>query len=138
MIDLEWCNAFNIGYQPIDDDHKRLLDAMKRLRDALVENDLDQGRVLAQQVLETAGGHFRFEEGFLAEIKYPDLAQHEAYHQELLTRALEIKKHCENAGHPDDVQSCFDAMARFLVDDVIAGDLRFKSYLEHCGYISRY
>jgi hypothetical protein len=35
------------------------------------------------------------------------------------------------------VQACFKGMARFLIDDILKGDVKFKSHLEHEGLIKR-
>ena len=35
------------------------------------------------------------------------------------------------------MQVCFKGMARFLIDDILKGDVKFKSHLEHEGLVIR-
>ena len=78
---------------------------------------------------------FSREEAYLLQTKYPGLEEHKIYHKELLTKADTTKRICEGIETEHDLVECFDGMANFLVDDILRGDIKFKSYLEYKGYI---
>ena len=42
---------------------------------------------------------------------------------------------CNSVNNHGDLEDCFSGMAEFLIDDIITGDLKFKSYLEAHGDI---
>ncbi|WP_330359767.1 hemerythrin domain-containing protein [Solemya pervernicosa gill symbiont] len=97
-----------------------------------------QCSLLLNELMEVAKEHFRNEEAYLAKVKYPDLAEHAIYHNEMLLKAFQVKQICEGFEEAHDVNACFDELVKFLIDDVLMGDLKFKSYLEYEGYINRY
>jgi len=137
MSNLVWHDFFEIGVEFIDQDHKCLLDIMQDVQDAIIQRDYDGCAKHLSRLLFEATEHFHREEVFLAEVKYPGLAEHMKYHAELLAQAGRVKKVCENTETRHDVQACFKGMARFLIDDILKGDVMFKSHLEHEGLIQR-
>jgi len=136
MKDLKWHDFLEIGVDFIDEDHKRLLDIMLKIKKAIGEDDLSACAVLLKSLLKEARDHFTREEEFLAKAKYPQLENHKIYHNELLIKAEVTKSICEGLKVEHDLNECFDSMANFLIDDILRGDIGFKSYLEHEGYIS--
>lgn len=135
MTDLVWHDFLEIGVEFIDQDHKHLLAIMQNIQGAIVRQDYEECANLLAKLLVEAADHFQREEAYLAEAKYPGLAEHKKYHIELLTQADNVKKICESTETAHDVQACFNGMSRFLIDDILKGDVRFKSYLEHEGLI---
>ena len=135
MADLEWHEFLEIGVDFIDEDHKRLLAIMREIQQAVNEYDSKKCIVLLTALLKEAREHFAREEHYLEEVKYPELEKHKAYHQQLLSKADTTKRICEGIESEHDLQECFDGMTEFLIDDILRGDIKFKSYLEYNGYI---
>ena len=71
----------------------------------------------------------------MLKVKYPGLEEHKKYHRKLLIKADTTKRICEGYETEHDLKECFDGMAKFLIDDILKGDIQFKSYLEYEGYI---
>ncbi|RDH81492.1 MAG: hypothetical protein DIZ80_15545 [endosymbiont of Galathealinum brachiosum] len=135
MNDLSWHDFFEIGVQFIDDDHKRLLSIMLNTRKAIEEGDNKKCVQLLTSLLKEANDHFEREEKYLLEVKYPELEEHKKYHRELLVQVETTKRICEGIETEHDLSKCFDGMARFLIDDILKGDINFKSYLQYEGYV---
>ena len=135
MTDLVWYDFLEIGVDFIDNDHKRLLAIMQETKAAIDVGDFDKCARLLSTLLSEAKAHFQREEAYLAEIEYPDLEKHTLYHDELLTMAKGTKRICEGIETEHDLQECFDGMVNFLIDDILKGDVRFKSFLEYHGHI---
>lgn len=137
MSNLVWHDFFEIGVEFIDQDHKHLLAIMQDVQDAIMQRDYEACAKHLSRLLGEAAEHFHREEVFLGEAKYPGLTEHMKYHAELLAQAEHVKKICESTETRQDVQACFKGMARFLIDDILKGDVKFKSYLEHEGLVMR-
>lgn len=137
MPDLEWHDFLEIGVDFIDADHQQLLEIMRGVKQAIEANDYAMCSDLLGSLLEEAQAHFDREESFLADAGYPELEEHKQYHQELFVHAQQVKRICEGTETSHRLDECFDAMARFLVDDILRGDIHFKSYLEYEGYLDR-
>ena len=104
-------------------------------KSAIEEGDNNQCALLLTFLLKEAKDHFSREEEYLFEIKYPYLEKHKTYHIELLIKAVTTKRICEGIETEHDLQECFDGMANFLIDDILRGDIMFKSYLQNEGRI---
>ena len=137
MANLLWHDFLKIGVDFIDNDHKKLLDIMVSTQMAIDAGDNNKCIVLLTALLKEARDHFSREEAFLLEAKYPDLEEHKLYHKQLLLKADTTKRICEGIEAEHDLKECFDGMATFLIDDILKGDIKFKSFLEFEGYIKK-
>ena len=109
---------------------------MQATKKTIEADNQHEGIILLTSLLKEARAHFSREEKFLYETNFPGLAEHKMYHEELLLKADTTKRICEGIETEHDLQECFDGMSRFLIDDILKGDMKFKSYLEHHGYIN--
>ena len=134
MADLKWHGFLEIGVDFIDDDHKKLLGIMQSTKKAIEADKKNECIILLTSLLKEAREHFSREEMFLYETNFPGLAEHKMYHEELLFKADTTKRICEGIETELDLQECFDGMPQFLIDDILKGDTKFKSYLDHEGY----
>lgn len=135
MFDLKWHDFLKIGIDFIDDDHRKLLEILQDTKSAVESGDNNKCIVLLTKLLREAREHFSREEAYLLKVKYPDLENHKIYHKELLLKADTTKRICEGIETEHDLAECFDGMDSFLVDDILKGDIKFKSYLEYEGHI---
>lgn len=135
VADLSWYDFLEIGVDFIDSDHKKLLNIMQNVKHSIETENNDESVNLLISLLNEANDHFSREEKYLLEIGYPGLEKHKNYHKDLLIKVDEIKQMCEGVTIVHDVKACFDSMADFLIDDILRGDIMFKSYLEYNGHI---
>ena len=121
--------VFLLGVPEIDDDHLHLVDMANR-----ISGDLDEGSyalcvTLFDEFLEAAAAHFRKEEALLERAGYPGLAQHAAYHGELLARVGSLKALGYANASKDAILDHYEKMAVFVMDDIIRGDKELLPYL---------
>jgi hemerythrin-like metal-binding protein len=135
MVKLEWLESFAIGIKPIDDDHKKILQIMQDVQEAVDKKDYALCASRLDDLVELGATHFAKEEEYLAKVSYPYIEEHILYHQELLLKVKAVKAICNNADVEGGLEQCFNSMAEFLIDDIIAGDLQFKSYLQSRGLV---
>jgi len=130
MVKLKWIDSFSVGVKEIDDDHKEIIKLMQGVQTAVEIHDYILCTALLDQLIELAAAHFLREEEYLAKASYPYIEEHILYHQELMLKVKAVRVICNSANMEGDLEHCFNSMAEFLVDDIIAGDLQFKSYLQ--------
>lgn len=135
MVDLVWHEFLEIGVDFIDEDHRALLNIMQQVENAVKEKNFEQSENLLDVLINDAAMHFGKEEHYLKETKYPELEAHIAYHKQLLIKAEATRKICEDLDSDHRLKECFESLATFLIDDILRGDIAFKSYLEYEGYI---
>jgi len=137
MTELSWHDFLKIGVDFIDEDHKKLLEIMQDVKSSIEEGDNRKCASLLTLLLKEAEEHFSREEGYLLKVNYPELDSHKMYHKELLIKADTTRRICEGIESEHDLNECFDSMSDFLIDDILRGDIKFKSYLEYNGYIKK-
>jgi hemerythrin-like metal-binding protein/PAS domain S-box-containing protein len=93
---MEWNDSLQTGHGAIDSQHRKLVDMLNRLADAMATG---KGRELCDTVLdeliEYTQTHFAAEEQLMASHNYPKLAQHKAKHETLVKDVLAFKAKCE-------------------------------------------
>jgi hemerythrin len=128
MPRLEWLKTFETGVPEIDTQHRRLVERAAEIRQRLVAGQGCQDLVgrFADELIE----HFRTEEEILDRHHFPHVHEHRGRHDELMARARQIVGLCNGAGHECPAVDCIEALADFLIADILESDLRFKSFLE--------
>lgn len=137
MAKLEWLETFELGYPEIDNDHKEMLSIMKAIEAQADAENFELCAKLLDELIFHSKAHFEREEKLLADAGYPYVDLHGEYHSALVARADAVKEICQGIRSKENFKDCCMEMFGFLVDDVIAGDLQFKSFLEEKGLIKR-
>ncbi|PHQ69282.1 MAG: hypothetical protein COB93_08430 [Sneathiella sp.] len=137
MGKLQWVDAFELGMPEIDDDHRALLGILNKMQTAVDSGDFDLYLFLIDELIATSIAHFQYEEALLDKIGYPDVDRHRDHHAMLLRRAMAVKEASQKITTKEGLTGCCDEMFKFLVDDIVAGDTNFKSFLEEKGLIAR-
>jgi hemerythrin len=125
--------AFEIGLKAIDDDHRHMLSIMREIKAEAEQRNRESCVALLEELLAFSRSHFDREEKLLQEMEYPSADRHAQYHENLLERAKQVKQACVDIRSDNDFRNCCDEMFSFLIEDVIAGDLKIKSFLEYNG-----
>lgn len=137
MDKFDWLESFELGIEEVDEDHRGMLALMKKIEGAADNESYDLCNELLEELLAFTIAHFKREEQMLEDVGYPNVDLHKHYHEELLARAKSVMSVCQDIKSKDNLKECCYEMFSFLVDDVVTGDLKFKSYLEDKGLIKR-
>lgn len=133
MAKVELLESFETGHPEIDADHRRMCVIINAIHDALEASLFDDCRRLFDDFLDAAREHFAREERVLREAGFPRVAEHSVYHWRLMERAHEVQKMCAEVTAAEEITACFDKLTAFFIDDIIKGDLDFKSFLHEKG-----
>jgi hemerythrin len=89
---MVWTEALSVKVDEIDNQHKRLVDLLNQLHDAMLQG---KGREAIGKTLnglvDYTKTHFAYEQGLMAAQGYPAAAQHKAMHDELAQQVLELQ-----------------------------------------------
>jgi len=91
MAFVEWTPELSVGNEEIDAQHRRLVDLVNQLHEAMVEGVVGEklGHFLVELV-EYTKYHFSTEERLFEERGYPARDEHVAEHQDFVARLLEF------------------------------------------------
>jgi hemerythrin-like metal-binding protein len=128
---IEWSDILEIGHAEIDDDHRRLIDDVNALRQAVVD-DRPWGDLVgrAKEMADHCVRHFRREEAILAREGYAGLELHVEEHRRLERSIGDIIYLMDNAspGAPLKLE-LLGTFRTLLVDHLLRYDLDYKSHL---------
>jgi hemerythrin len=126
---FKWLEAYAVGLEAIDDDHKLLLTAASRVHKAILRDDgfAEISRALAL-LADSAREHFQREERLFERHDFPLLAAHRRLHQRLLD---EISEKTKTARDPAvNMNPEFMAFLKeWVLDHILTEDRKFVDYL---------
>jgi hemerythrin len=92
MALFEWNDSFSIGIPSIDGEHKKIVDLLNRLHDAMKEG---KGKVVLgpvfNELVSYTKTHFATEERYFSAFGYPEAAGHRAEHHALTQKAVALR-----------------------------------------------
>ncbi len=81
-----WEPAFSVGIAVIDNQHKRIIDYINELNNALVYRDSEKAKEVLSYLVDYTLSHFSFEESLMQEAGYAMLEPHKKVHESFIKR----------------------------------------------------
>ncbi|MDX1738022.1 MAG: diguanylate cyclase [Alphaproteobacteria bacterium] len=133
FVVFPWNENFETGIAMIDEQHRKLVDALNELASTLVDdNSLEVDRVF-HQLKTYADFHFECEENLWAEYFGDDpwFQSHQLSHSAFLPNVIDIEK--DDTGRPqrEVVESIVRFLIRWLAFHIIDGDMRMAHVVRH-------
>jgi hemerythrin len=93
MALIIWSEDLSVGIKEIDEQHKKLVQMLNELHDAMSagKSTLVMGDLLAKLIAYTQT-HFQKEESYMSKYAYADLPAHKTEHTALTQKALDVQK----------------------------------------------
>lgn len=132
MSVMAWNPRFATGIASIDEQHRKLFDAVNRLQASFLQgNAREETRGAVAFLLSYTVEHFRAEEDHMQRLGYPGFAAHAAEHARLVEQVASLKARLD-AGVP-----VTEEVAAFLADwlrhHIHQVDLAYVGYLRAHG-----
>jgi hemerythrin-like metal-binding protein len=127
MAYFSWNDGFSVGSEFIDNDHRKLIDLVNDLHDAMAQGKGREtlGRTLAE-LIEYTREHFRREEDVMQRIDYHGAASHRDAHARLINDVTELQRKFNDGGElPTAEVSKF--LRDWLVNHIMRTDMAFAS-----------
>ncbi len=126
---IEWCETYLTGHPIIDHQHQALFDEINQLADDLAMNK-DELELLrrVQHISVMTREHFRCEEQLMQEQHYPQLAEHQKDHRDILDNGDALIKRYKEGGVP-----LADLLPRFIatwaVQHIVDDDAKLAAFM---------
>ncbi|MFP4363475.1 MAG: bacteriohemerythrin [Spirochaetia bacterium] len=92
MAFIEWTDDLSVGIQVFDNQHKKLIEQVNKMYDAMKAG---KGRSVLGEVLDElisyTDSHFKTEEEFFERYGYPDAGLHSGQHKQLMEKVYELQ-----------------------------------------------
>ncbi|WP_129126327.1 bacteriohemerythrin [Geomonas oryzae] len=130
---VAWSDSLSLGIAKVDEQHKRLIQMMEELDEAIRNN---QGADVVEDVLTNlfnyAQAHFAVEEELFRKHKYPEMALHELEHQRFIAKAFAFKERLGNS-KPGLALELLNFLSSWVLNHIELTDKRYAKYLRDCG-----
>ena len=129
MKDLKWGKILSVGVEEIDEDHRKLVDIFNVLNHAVAEDESpDYLRAILEELINCTVWHFSHEERLMLKHRYPEMAEHQAEHRDLIKSAQELQQELLRADKAvADEHIVF--LERWLTEHIFTADLRLGNFL---------
>ncbi len=127
---IEWNDKdFSVGHPKADEQHKKLVDIINRLHDALISaKEQDYKYTLFKEIQDYTEVHFSYEEKLMEEIDYPYLQKHKEMHFIFKTTILEQGQK-PFKGEPIMISQVMSQLKNWLTDHILKEDRKIVGYL---------
>jgi hemerythrin len=125
----EWSNEFSVGVEEIDGDHRRLLELLNELHDAVKAGGGHEalGRVL-DGLMHYVDYHFSHEETLFIRTKYPGYERHRQQHRAFTITVKEIQEDFQLGASDALPQQVLEFLKNWLVEHIMGSDRAFGVY----------
>jgi hemerythrin len=94
---IAWLPEYEIGIQEIDEQHKRLVEIINELYQAIVHEHSDTMADIIRNVVEYTKVHFAIEESLLRIFEYSDYEAHKAEHDRFVAKIQALEQRFAHA-----------------------------------------
>lgn len=133
MSFITWNDSYSVGVVLIDNQHKRLINIINELSDAMGAGKGKDvlGKVL-QELIQYVNTHFKTEEDYMVKYSYPEYEAHRYEHEKLTD---EVKRFYEdfNAGKALLTIQIMNFLRNWLMDHIVVKDKKFGKFLNEKG-----
>lgn len=131
MPKIQWRDEFSVDHDEIDAQHKTWVEILNTAHDRMMNKsgeDLSSlGRDAITQMIEYADMHFEFEEKYMEEMGYTELAEHRQIHDFFKMKLKRIKDDYDN-GVKQLNSEVIKMISNWLMDHILKEDQKYKLY----------
>ena len=133
MALITWSDSLSVKVKQFDDQHKKLVDMVNQLFDAMKTGKGNQvmGDILKQLIAYTQT-HFAAEERLLKQYAYPDFEAHKKEHNALVIQVLDLQKQFQE-GKPVLTQNIMTFLRDWLSKHIQGDDKKYGVFLNGKG-----
>jgi hemerythrin-like metal-binding protein len=127
---VKWSPEFSVGVDEIDSDHRKLLDLVNGLYDAVTYGSGrdELGKVL-EGLAEYVHYHFAHEEDLFERTNYPGTERHRLQHRALTTTVAEIYEDYKSGSTDILPMQVLEFLKNWLYEHILGSDRAFGVYL---------
>ncbi len=133
MALMEWKEEFSVGIKKIDEQHKKLVDMLNHLHNAMKSGEGNEAlnRIL-NEMATYAVEHFRTEEELFTEFAYPQYVEHKKEHDDFVAKVLEFKKQFEDRKMLLSL-AVSEFLRDWLMNHILQSDKKYTAFLNQKG-----
>ncbi|MBI5901423.1 MAG: hemerythrin family protein [Rhodocyclales bacterium] len=129
MKAIVWSKILSVGFEEIDEDHRKLVGIFNELNHAVTAGDAtDYLEATLEELINCTVWHFSHEERLMLKHRYDGIDEHKAQHRELIESARDLQQQLLQAGQ-DVAEEQIIYLERWLTGHILTTDQRLGMYL---------
>ena len=130
---IKWNDGFSVNVAKIDQEHKKLVEMVNELTDAMKEGHGKDvlGGILDGLIAYTAS-HFQTEENYFKQVGYPGAIEHKKEHVAFVQKVTEFKKEFD-AGRATVSVNVLQFLSKWLQTHIKGADREYSKFLNEKG-----
>jgi len=127
---IEWSADLSVGINSIDEQHKKLVNMINALNDAMLTGSSNEllGKIFTGLAAYTQK-HFAYEENMFAEYGYADSEKHKRQHSELIAQVVELKQNFIENPQATITTDLMQFLKRWLTNHIMKTDKEYTEFL---------
>ena len=130
MSYLQWTENLSVGVQRMDDHHKKLVDLINQVFDAMSGDATGTVETVLSDLLDYTRYHFGEEEKLFEACGFPDFIEHQAIHRGMVKEVLDMRQRYLDNPATVSAAETLDFLSKWLMRHIIAKDLRYRPFAE--------
>ena len=133
MAFFEWTDLLSVNVGAIDTQHKKLIEMINSLNEAmLARKGREMQKTTIDAMVDYAATHFKLEEGYMKEFKYPDYNAHKIEHDAFTRTALDLKERAEKKGFSLTLE-IMGFLKDWLQNHIMGTDKKYSGFFNEHG-----
>lgn len=125
---MTWQDNFSVGVPSIDAQHKRLIELINELHQAMLDGAVPEKiKEILNGLIEYTQLHFSHEEKLFAEHEYPDAVAHKEIHDALVGKVMELKTKVD-AGEQIRGMEVMEFLKSWLTGHILGEDKKYSAH----------
>lgn len=127
---IEWSDELSVGIDSIDEQHKKLVNMINALNDAMLTGSSNEllGKIFTGLAAYTQK-HFTYEENMFAEYGYSNSEEHKRQHKELIAQVVELKERFMENPQGTISADLMLFLKRWLTNHIMRTDKEYTEFL---------
>lgn len=133
MAILQWTSEFSVGIPSIDAQHKKLVELINTMHDAmLVGKGKDVLEKILTELVHYTQTHFKHEEDYMKRSAYPQTSVHTLQHIQLTKKVQEFQSKLQD-GSVSITMDVMNFLKSWLQDHILKMDKAYERHFQQHG-----